>query len=58
MEQVEEEVEDPEAQREELLNAIAELDDDFEAGRVAEADYRRQRAELKTELVELMKADE
>jgi len=29
---VEEEVEDPGAQREELLDAIAELDDDFEAG--------------------------
>jgi len=40
------------------LAAIAELDDDFEAGRVAEADYRQQRAELKTELVELMKEDE
>jgi len=54
---VEEDVEEPEAQREELLDAIAELDDDFEAGRVAEADYGRHRAELKAELVELMKAD-
>jgi cytochrome c-type biogenesis protein CcmI len=57
-EAVEEEAEDPEAQREELLDAIAELDDDFEAGRVAEADYRQQRTEFKAELVELMKADE
>ena len=57
-EAVEEEIEDPAAQQEELLDAIAELDDDFEAGHVAEADYRRQRAELKAELVELMKADE
>ena len=54
----EEEVQDPAAQREELLNAIAELDDDFEAGHVVEADYRRQRTELKAELVELIKEDE
>ena len=54
---VEEEVEDPEAQREELVDALAELDDDFEAGRVAEADYRQQRAELKAELIELMRQD-
>ncbi len=57
-EAAEEIVEDPEARRAELLNAIAELDDDFEAGHVAEADYRRQRAELKAELVELIKEDE
>jgi hypothetical protein len=30
------------------------LDDDFESGRIQEADYRRQRAELKAELKELM----
>ena len=57
-EAAEEKVEDPAMRREELLNAIAELDDDFEAGNVAEADYRRQRAELKAGLVELMKEDE
>ncbi len=57
-EAAEEIVEDPEARRAELLNAIAELDDDFEAGHVAEADYRQHRAELKAELVELMKEDE
>ncbi len=54
-EAVEEKVEDSEAQREELLDALAELDDDFDAGRVAEADYHQQRAELKAELVELRK---
>jgi hypothetical protein len=57
-EAAEETVEDPAMRREELLNAIAELDDNFEAGNVAEADYRRQRAEFKAELVELMKEDE
>jgi len=39
--------------REELLDAIAALDDDFEAGHLAESDYRRKRAELKAELMEL-----
>ena len=52
------EVEDQEvdvyARREELLDAMAALDDDFEAGQMPEADYRRQRQELKAELVELM----
>ena len=57
-EAAEEAAQDPAAQREELLDAIAELDDDFEAGHVAEADYRRQRAELKAELVELIQEDE
>jgi hypothetical protein len=57
-EAAEEQGQDPAAQREELLDAIAELDDDFEAGRVAEVDYRQQRTELKAELVELMKTDE
>jgi len=51
---VEEEVEDAEAEQDELLDAIAKLDDDFEAGRIQEADYRRERAELKAELKELM----
>lgn len=46
---------DPEARREELLDAIAALDDDFEARRVREVDYRRERAALKAELVELIK---
>jgi len=51
---VEEEVEDVDARREELLDALAALDDDFQVGRVRESDYRRERAELKAELVELM----
>lgn len=51
----EEEELDSDARREELLDAIAALDDDFEAGRVHEPEYRRQRQELKAELVELMK---
>jgi len=49
------EVEDVDARREELLDAIAALDDDFEVGRVRESDYRRERATLKAELVELTK---
>ena len=53
-----EESEDAETHQDELLNAIAALDDDFEAGRFQEADYRRQRAELKAELKELMRKDE
>ena len=36
-----------------LLLEIAQLDDDFAAGSVAEDDYRRQRAELKQRLMEL-----
>lgn len=50
----EEEGVDVYARREELLDAMAALDDDFEAGQIPEADYRRQRQELKAELVELM----
>jgi hypothetical protein len=50
----EEEAVDVYARREELLDAMAALDDDFEAGQIPEADYRRQRQELKAELVELM----
>jgi len=47
-------VDDVEARRDELLDALAALDDDWEAGRVRESDYRRERAELKAELVELI----
>lgn len=35
-----------------LLRAIARLDDDFEAGRVPEADYRERRAELMQQALE------
>ena len=37
-----------------LLRAIADLDDDFEAGRIAETDYRRQRQSLKSKALALM----
>lgn len=40
----------PARAREELIEAIAELDDDFEAQTVSEAEYRRERAQLKAEL--------
>jgi hypothetical protein len=49
-----EEVQDVEAEQDELLDAIAQLDDDFEAGRIQEKEYRQQRAALKAELKELM----
>ncbi|MGQ0794316.1 MAG: c-type cytochrome [Deltaproteobacteria bacterium] len=35
------------------INQIAELDDDFEAGRIAEADYKRLRVEYKDRLIEI-----
>ena len=58
-EAVEEQAEemDVEAEQDELLDAIAKLDDEFETGRIEEVDYRRQRAKLKAELKELMKAN-
>lgn len=46
---------DAEARQDELLDEIATLDDDFEAGHIQEVDYRRQRAELKAELKEFMR---
>lgn len=33
--------------REDLLDQIADLDDDFEAGKISKADYEKQRAQLK-----------
>jgi hypothetical protein len=36
--------------RDELLDAIAELDDDYAAGKVPRAEYERDRAWLKSEL--------
>ncbi len=41
------------AQRQRLLTAIARLDDDFEAGKVAEATYRQERTALKAQLLEV-----
>ena len=42
-------------QRERLLQEIASLDDDFEAGRISEDDYQRERSEKKDELLKLMR---
>jgi mono/diheme cytochrome c family protein len=39
-----------------LLQAIADLDDDFETGQVKKTSYQARRAELKEELLELMEA--
>jgi uncharacterized membrane protein len=41
--------------REDLLRAIADLDDRFEAGRVPEDEYRRRRQNLKRQLMDLMR---
>jgi mono/diheme cytochrome c family protein len=40
--------------REDLLQAIADLDDDFEAGDISEGEYRRTRTQLKAKLIRLM----
>ena len=41
--------------RMELLQDIADLDDEFEAKKITEEEYRARRAELKSELLELSK---
>ena len=43
-----------EVSQDELLQAIADLDDDFETGEVDEPAYKRRRAKLKAQLLELM----
>jgi hypothetical protein len=48
---------DAETSREDLLQAMAELDDDFESGQVEPRDYERERAWLKSKLVKLMAED-
>jgi hypothetical protein len=45
-------------ERGELLRAIADLDDRYEAGEVPEAEYQRRRAELKARALDLMAADD
>jgi hypothetical protein len=45
----------PAQSREDLLQAIVELDQDHEAGQVAEAEYQRERAWLKAELRKVWK---
>ncbi len=42
----------------ELLQAIADLDDDFAAGQLKEKPYRAERAKLKEELIELMEPEQ
>lgn len=46
---------DTEARRQELLQAIADLDDAYEAGKVDNATYEKRRANMKRELVALMR---
>ncbi len=43
-------------QEQRLLEAMANLDDDFDGGKIAEGPYRAARAKVKSELVELEKA--
>jgi len=40
--------------KQELLIEIAELDDDFESGKIKKETYSKLRAEMKSQLVELM----
>ncbi len=42
-------------ERMELLQDIADLDDDFEAGKITQEEYKKERAELKAKLLELDK---
>lgn len=43
--------------RQSLVQDIADLDDAYEAGELAEADYQAQRRMLKARLVSLMRED-
>ncbi|MGH7462291.1 MAG: hypothetical protein ACREMA_14870, partial [Longimicrobiales bacterium] len=45
------------ADPEQLMDEIAALDDAFEAGEIAEAQYRRQRGTLKAQLLRLMRGE-
>jgi hypothetical protein len=47
----------PQDPRAELIQAIADLDDAHDAGKIADEDYQRQRAALKAELIELIKSE-
>jgi hypothetical protein len=44
--------------QDDLLQALADLDDEYEAGEIDERTYRRERAELKQELAAIWYADE
>jgi hypothetical protein len=41
-----------------LLQAIAGLDDAFEAGEITQQDYEKQRSQLKQQLIELMQSED
>jgi len=47
-----------EARREALLQQIADLDDAYESGQIDQAAYEKKRANLKRQLVALMKEEE
>jgi hypothetical protein len=49
---------DPAEARDGLLQALADLDDGYESGEVAEASYRRKRAKLKRQALALLKKDD
>ncbi len=49
---------DQELDQDDLLQALADLDDDYEAGEIAERDYQRERAALKAELAAIWQSDE
>lgn len=44
---------EPEYDKETLLQAIADLDDQFDAGEIDEADYKAERQRLKTMLMDV-----
>ena len=46
-----------EAEREKILDQLAALDDAFDAGQIAEADYRKQRGALKAKALRLIREE-
>jgi hypothetical protein len=49
---------DQEADQDELLQLLADLDDEFEAGDIDEQEYHRERAALKAELAAIWQSEE
>ncbi|MFN2223751.1 MAG: cytochrome c, partial [Candidatus Promineifilaceae bacterium] len=49
---------DQEADQDELLQLLADLDDEFEAGEIDEQEYHRERAALKAELAAIWQSEE
>ncbi len=47
-----------ESQRESLIQQLAELDDDFEAGELSQSDYESERRILKAQLISLMREED